>query len=801
VLKELSRREWFIKNLIIMFDYRFYLPFKAARLGLILGMFVAAQYLLIAAQQLTVGDIMREPSIAGQRPEAERLSPDGSKVIFLWNAEGKEPKDMYVAAATGGAPRKLLSLTDVPAPSPSPTPENKLNYGLEVRDEFSRTRENQFGGVEWSPDSGKIVFSQNGDLYTLDVSAGAAGGRPIRITRTQAGEFAPRFLDNDRILFQQNGNLFVVNTASPSLIQLSGESNPSAFISVSNASPSDDGKILVYVVSDASKQRALVIPNYIGEFVQAPVARRGWTEQKVLAVLTDGSRDHPTEIKLPKPEGASYVRSLRWAADNRSLIVDRIDRDTKRRRLFYIHNAGGKDEQTLLVTEETDDKWVASLARIVEPNPGDSGRILFASERDGFNHLYLATLERTKPQSSNVGEQKQENPGDDRFTGKVDLKQLTRGRFEVDWAKFTGHADEIVFSSTEENPAERNFYMLRGADFEKQQVFTLSGGMKTSAQIAVRGKRPTLLYEYSKWNRPYDIFALALCPGCRGLSAPVQLTKSVPPGFAAVPWIEPKFVDIPSKDGKIIKAKIYLPVANTDKRPVSPRPMVIFVHGAGYLQNTINGWNNYYREFMFNELLTQKGYVILDIDYRGSAGYGRDWRTDVYEFLGGLDMQDHLDAIDFMVKNYAVDPVKVGVYGGSYGGFMAEMLAMRAPDKIACAAVLRPVADWKNYFASSPVYTTERLGFPDKNAEAYRRSSPITYADQLRRPLLILHGLVDDNVPVQDSMQLIEKLIRLDKTPYFESMFYPSESHGFVRPSSWTDEYERILMFFDKHLK
>ena len=219
------------------------------------------------------------------------------------------------------------------------------------------------------------------------------------------------------------------------------------------------------------------------------------------------------------------------------------------------------------------------------------------------------------------------------------------------------------------------------------------------------------------------------------------------------------------------------------------------------MQDIINGWSYYYREAMFNHILTERGYVVLEIDYRGSAGYGREWRTDVYDFLGGLDFQDHLDGIDYIVRNYAVDATRVGMYGGSYGGFMAEMAAMRAPEHIACAAALRPVADWKNYFASSPVYTTERLGFPNKNPEAYKRSSPITYAESLSRPLLILHGMMDDNVHFQDSAQLIEKLIKLGKSEYFEVMFYPSENHAFTKPESWTDEYERILRFFDEHLK
>jgi dipeptidyl aminopeptidase/acylaminoacyl peptidase len=141
------------------------------------------------------------------------------------------------------------------------------------------------------------------------------------------------------------------------------------------------------------------------------------------------------------------------------------------------------------------------------------------------------------------------------------------------------------------------------------------------------------------------------------------------------------------------------------------------------------------------------------------------------------------------------------MYGGSYGGFMSEMAAMRAPEHINCAAALRPVADWKNYYASSPVYTAERLGFPDKNMEAYKRSSPISYADKLSRPLLILHGMVDDNVHFQDSVQLVEKLIELGKTDYFDVMFYPRENHSFTRADSWTDEYQRILNFFEEHLK
>ncbi len=782
-----------------------------------LCLFTFAFCLSVASQTMTVRDIMREPSLAGMRPDGERLSPDGKLVAFSWNADGKEPRNLYLVSTSGGQPQIIVDAEKNYETRTLP-PESKLNYGLIVRDEFSKAREKNLGGTEFSPNSKWLLFTQNSDIYVLEIDTGKspfAVSAPRRITRTQGAEVSARWLDDATILYQSGGNFFALNIEKTSLVQLSREANPAAFVSVSFAQPTKDAKLFAYVTSDGSKQRALFVPNYLDEYVQSPTFRRGFTEQKVFVTKTDGSLEKPFEIKIPKAEGAGYLRGIRWAADNRSLIVDRVDKDTKRRQLFYVHNVGSKDEQTILITEETDEKWIGGPSRTVEPNPKDDSQILFTSEKDGFNHLYLATLERAKPQPNPAGERRQENPSDAGFAKNISIKQLTKGAFEVDWAKWTADGKQIVFSSTENNPATRDFYVFDFETMEKYPAFKnlsvasknnrttvstpVQNGMKTNPQIDEKNSQPVLLYQFSQWNSPTELFIYPnVCPRCGRAFQPLQITKSAPDNFKQIKWNEPKFVDIATRDGKKVKAKIYLP---DDFDKTKKYPSVFFVHGAGYLQNTINGWNNYYREFMFNQILTRKGYVVFDIDYRGSAGYGRDWRTDVYDFLGGKDYEDHLDAIDFAVANYAVDEKRVGVYGGSYGGFMAGMLVMRAPEKIAAAAALRPVFDWKNYFASSSIYTTERLGFPDKNPEGYRRSSPISYADGLRKPLLILHGLVDDNVPAQDSIQLIEKLIRLEKTEYFEAMFYPSENHGFQRPTSWADEYERILTFFEKHLK
>jgi dipeptidyl aminopeptidase/acylaminoacyl peptidase len=494
-----------------------------------------------------------------------------------------------------------------------------------------------------------------------------------------------------------------------------------------------------------------------------------------------------------------------WTADNRSLIVDRLDKDTKRRQLFYVYNVGGKDEKVILITEETDDKWQPPLSAIVEPNPKNPAQLFFGSERDGYNHLYLATLEPLKPEPNPTGEVRAE--GDPGYASNVKIEQRTSGTFQVEWAKWFGNGNDIIYSSTELGTSSREFYVIETLDDANPQEWKVEDqrlrlGMKTSPEMETSGDIVHLIYGYSRWNKPDELLYQKLCYRCSGgqmFPTAIRLTNTVPEAFARINWIEPKFIEIPSRDGKKIPAKIYLPPGHNPKSKTK-YPMVIFVHGAGYLQNVINGWNNYYREFMFNDLLAKKGYVVLDIDYRGSAGYGRDWRTDVHDFLGGKDFDDHIDSIDHMIANYGVDQKRIGVYGGSYGGFMAGMLAMRAPERIAAAAALRPVFDWKNYFAANPFYTAQRLGFPDKNPEAYKRSSPISYAEKLERPLLILHGMADSNVHVQDSIQLMEKLIRLGKTRHFEVMLYPSENHGFQRPESWADEYERILAFFEKHL-
>ena len=261
-------------------------------------------------------------------------------------------------------------------------------------------------------------------------------------------------------------------------------------------------------------------------------------------------------------------------------------------------------------------------------------------------------------------------------------------------------------------------------------------------------------------------------------------------------WVEPKLVTYRARDGAEVFARLYTPeMVGATRHP--GRPAVIFVHGAGYLQNAHRYWSSYYREYMFHHLLASRGYVVLDPDYRASAGYGRDWRTGIYRHMGGKDLEDVVDGAKHLVSAERVDARRIGVYGGSYGGFITLMAMFTTPDVFAAGAALRPVTDWAHY---NHGYTSSILNEPQGDAEAYRRSSPIYFAGNLKGALLICHGMVDVNVHFQDSVRLAQRLIELRKENW-ELAAYPVEDHGFEQETSWADEYKRILKLFEGNLK
>ena len=387
--------------------------------------------------------------------------------------------------------------------------------------------------------------------------------------------------------------------------------------------------------------------------------------------------------------------------------------------------------------------------------------LYYLSEETGYTHLYLKDLE-----------------------GQA--RAMTSGNYEVSSLTLTKDDSYFYFKGNKAHPGKYEIYRVGTETGNIEQLTTLNG--MTDYQLSPDERK--LLLTHSKLAQPPELYMQDVEQN----AAVTRLTYSVSDAFLKEKWVEPQIVPVPSSHGQQpVYARVYLP---DGYQQGEKRKAVFFSHGAGYLQNVHLGWSTYFREFMFHSFLVQQGYVVMDMDYRASAGYGRDWRTAIYRHMGKVELEDLEDGIDWLVENANVDREKIGHYGGSYGGFITFMALFTKPDMFQAGAALRPVSDWAHY---NHGYTSNILNTPDVDPIAYERSSPIYFAEGLNKPLLINAPMVDSNVFFVDVVRLVQRLIELEKQD-FETAIYPVESHGFVEPSSWLDEYRRIYKLFEQNL-
>jgi dipeptidyl aminopeptidase/acylaminoacyl peptidase len=424
--------------------------------------------------------------------------------------------------------------------------------------------------------------------------------------------------------------------------------------------------------------------------------------------------------------------------------------------------------KTKVIDTLHDDAWIreAGVAGSSVEFLRDNARVWFLSERDGWMHLYTldVTADGAKP------------------------AQLTSGKWEITAAELSADGRRFYITSTEVHPGERHLYTMPIGGGERTKLTSMTGS--SVAEVSPDDSTLGIVYSYS--NKPPEVFVAANRPG-----APATPVTSTPTAeWKSFGWIDPKVITFKARDGVDVHARLFTPEMIGARRDPS-HPGVVFVHGAGYAQNAHKYWASYFREYMFHNLLASRGYVVLDVDYRASSGYGRDWRTAIYRHMGGKDLDDIVDGAKYLAAKEQVNPKRIGLYGGSYGGFITLMAMFTTPDVFAAGAALRPVTDWAHY---NHGYTSNILNVPQKDMEAYRRSSPIYFAEGLKGALLICHGMVDTNVFFQDSVRLAQRLIELRKENW-ELAPYPVENHGFTEETSWADEYKRILKLFEDNLR
>jgi dipeptidyl aminopeptidase/acylaminoacyl peptidase len=767
---------------------------------------------------LEIKNFMQGEMFTGFSPVNLFWSDDGTRLYFNWNPEMELERTMY-----------------------SITPRQKTPLKIEEDDQpgFSQ----RYGNL--NKEKSQKVFSEEGDIVILDL----ATQEKTILMKTVDYESNPVFnAANDKIIFQKGQNLYAWEIQTGYLQQLTDfqsgpsrggqsrekqserdaqdqwlyedqlklfqvlrerrerieaeseeqkaekekESRPKSINTGQNQARniqlSPDENYISYMFYIGGGDKNTLVPNFVTETgyteninARAKVGKPYYdhtelyiydikedTVIKVTAEDIPGIKDMPAYFAdYPEKEMADDMERMLqfsspiWSGDGKYAIVEVIALDNKDRWIALLEPGTGK---LRLLDRQHDDAWIGGpgIGRwggVIGWMPDDT-HIYFQSEETGWSHLYVLDVTSGKKRA------------------------LTKGKFEIYNPVISSDRKHWYFLSNKKHHGERHLYRMPINGGKEVQITDMEGGL----EFLLNPDDTWIALRHSTATQPWEIYLLENREG----ADPVRITQSQTESFASYPFRRPQNIKFKATDGAEVPARLYTP-DDSDRTGAA----VIFVHGAGYLQNAHKWWSSYYREYMFHNFLVDHGYTVLDIDYRGSAGYGRDWRTAIYRHMGGMDLSDQIDGAAFLVNELGIDPARIGIYGGSYGGFITLMAMFTKPGTFAAGAALRSVTDWAHY---NHPYTANILNTPIQDSIAYVKSSPIYWAEGLEGALLICHGMIDDNVHFQDVVRLAQKLIELGKENW-EFAVYPVERHSFVEPTSWTDEYTRIFRLFEEHLK
>lgn len=803
-------------------------------------------------RELTLQRIMSHPDWLGIPPEDPYWADDGRSVYYQRKREGEDIRDLYrLDLATGEAARVDAAdrgTADAPGGDWSEDGRRKAYVragDVYVKDlttgqvrQLTRTAETE-ADVQFMAGDRRVSFRRDDDFYVFDLDSGLLSqAADLRLEDDPDEEDAPEFLEAQQqrlfdVLRERKRKREALDEhqeaeqrADPTRAPLPWYLGEKIEIVGSSLSPSGDWLLVATRPADKGEKKPTKLAVFVTESgnleieeVRSKVGTEKPIPHSVLLLDLREREKHELDLKaLPgieddpladlraaaraRKEAEEKEKAKEEGKDERAEENEQDEKDEKGEEgeeeeekedtVRPVEVTGiewtddGRRAAIQFRAHDNKDRWIATVdfdqARLTPrhrlTDPGwinwdfndfgwldDDETLYYLSEESGFSHLYAVSD----------------------ATGKA--RPLTRGRFLVGEPQPTRDGRTIYYLANAERPGIYETWRVDVASGRSEQVTDLDG----FANALLSPAEDRLLVVHSKVNRPPELYVQEARPGAEAR----RLTHTISEEFLSYDWTVPEILPIPSSHGDFsIWSKVYLP-EGFDPNRAEEYPAVVFTHGAGYLQNVHHGWASYFREFMFHTFLNRHGYVVLDMDYRASAGYGRDWRTAIYRQMGHPELEDLKDGVAWLAENRNVDAGRVGTYGGSYGGFLTFMALFREPDLFQAGAALRPVTDWAHY---NQGYTSNILNTPELDPEAYEKSSPIEYAAGLDKPLLIAAPMMDDNVFFQDTVRLVQRLIELEKQD-FETAIYPLERHGFVEPSSWLDEYRRIFKLFETHLK
>ena len=771
---------------------------------------------------ITLEKIMSDPDWLGRAPESWYWGDDSQTVFYKQKREGNPLRDLIQKNLSTQGNGDLVKLSQMHVVADSSAVLNNEGtheaYAFEGNVFVKNLATQKVQQLTYtSAVESSVMFLTNGnvayrvgnifyahdmnsqkiiELANLEMSDGskssAAPDSYIAKEQNELIEYVALQKRNKALRAEQKRQLRVKNSTVTQTNFYLGKGNRVVHASLS---PAGDKMVVSVAPVKSSRKDSDIMPNYIAadghikaEKVRARVAEnRQYAEQLYVLDLTQGTKELLSYDTLPgfDEDVLASVRAENYKREGKEYKSEKSPRNIHVMQAWnpIKWQENGSEVAIMLEAWDNKDRWITTVdfekkALVPQHRLHDdawvnytfnemgwldnSDSLYYLSEESGYAHLYVKPL-----------------------TGKA--KALTTGSYEVNDLTVSQDEKSIYFKANKKHPGIYEIYKV-DVNSAKMTALTDLGGMNDYSLSPDESK---LLVEHSEITMPPELYVKDIVNNAEA----IRLTHTVSEEFLAMPWAAPNVVAIESShQEQPVYSKVYLPKGYD--QTTTKNKAVMFSHGAGYLQNSHLGWSGYFREYMFHSMLVQQGYVVIDMDYRASKGYGRDWRTAIYRHMGKPEVQDMRDGVEWLVANANVDANRVGTYGGSYGGFLTLMSMFTDPDLFQSGSALRLVSDWAYY---NHGYTSNILNMPGDDAIAYERSSPIYFAEGLEKPLLINAPMVDDNVFFQDTVRLVQRLIELEKQD-FETAIYPVEPHGFVQPSSWLNEYRRIYKLFENTL-
>ncbi|WP_062570185.1 S9 family peptidase [Pseudoalteromonas arabiensis] len=717
----------------------------------------------VNAEQLTLERIFDDPSLAGKAPVQLKFSPDGSRVTYL---QGKtDDYNRYDLWEYNLKDNKNRLLVDSAALFSGP--EN-----LSDEEKARRERQRIFGkGIleyKWSKDGKALLFPLNGDLYYYEL----ASAKSRKLTDTDAFETDARFSPKGHyVSFIREQNLYALNLKTGKEIQLSNDgggvikNGMAEFVAQEEMGrmtgywwSGDEAKIAYTRVDESPVKEAIRNEIYADEvklFNQRyPFTGTDNVEIKLGVVNINNQKTDWIDLGEDKD---IYIARAKWLKDNKTLSYQWQDRSQHNLELRFYNSDSKKQKVALTETSKT---WINLHFDLEFLN--DKKHFVWASERDGFKHLYLY-----------------------RTNGEM-IRQITQGDWVVDSLKGIDEKKGIVyFAGRKDTALESHLYSV--PLFKKGEIKRVTE-LGAYHNVVIAKDNKTFIDNSSSVNKPGSAALRKINGDFITWLEENKLDKSHPLTPYLADLITPEYGTLTAEDGQTMHYRLFKPTNYQDGKK---HPVIVNVYGGPHAQRVTNSWRS---KNLYFQYMAQQGYVIFQLDNRGSYNRGKKFEDVIYKHLGVAEVADQIKGVEFLRTLDYVDPERIGIYGHSYGGYMALMTMFKAGDYFKAGVSGAPVTDWALYDTH---YTERYVGHPASNAKGYEASAVFPYAEGLKGPLMIYHGMADDNVLFTHATKLFKQL--QDQEKQFEMMTYPGSKHSLRGKSVQTHLHQTITSFFNRH--